>query len=244
VNHETGILIDPPNLQGLHYAPLREMLVRRLNIPVSLEHDAKAAALGEFYYGAGRGEQSMVYIVVGTGLGAAIIINGQLYRGLHNAAGEIGHTSLDRYGEPCFCGSRGCLETYAAGPWLAIRYQRALERVGKQAAFSENQGGSVTGELVAGLAEKGDPLAMQVMNEAGEALGLGIASMAMILNIDLYVIGGSVADCGDLLLQPARETVPQYTYQSVGSTVRIVVNELGEDGPILGCGWLARRAVL
>jgi glucokinase len=241
VDHESGMVIDPPNLPGLHHTPLRDMLAKRLNVPVSLEHDAKAAALGEFHYGAGQGEQSMVYIVVGTGLGAAIIIDGQLYRGMHNAAGEIGHTTLDRYGEPCFCGSRGCVETYASGPWLARRYRRALEQEGKGARLRGDPE-PITGERVAGLAEDGDPVAIQVMQAAGEALGLAIASMAMILNIDLYVVGGSVAKSGDLLLQPAREIVPQYSYQSVGSTVRIVVNELGEDGPILGCGWLARQA--
>lgn len=242
VDHESGMVIDPPNLQGLHNTPLRRMLTERLNIPVSLEHDAKAAALGEFYYGAGRGERSMVYIVVGTGLGAAIIIDGQLYRGMHNAAGELGHTNLDRHGEPCSCGSRGCVETFAAGPWLARRYQRALEREGKEDQAVDDLG-PITGELVASLAEEGDPLAMQIMKGAGEALGLAIASMAMILNIDLYVIGGSVAKCGDLLLQPAREIVPSYAHKSVAATVRIVANELGEDGPILGCGWQARQAL-
>jgi len=241
VDHQTGTLIDPPNLSGLHHAPLRQMLAERLSLPVSLEHDAKAAALGEFYYGAGRGEQSMVYIVVGTGVGAAIIMNGQLYRGTHNIAGEVGHITLDRYGELCSCGSRGCVETYAAGPWLARRYQRALEREGQRHP-PENQ--PITGELVALLAERGDALAKQVMTEAGEALGIAVASMAMILDIDLYVVGGGVAKSGDLLLEPARKIVPRYSYQSVSSRVRIVAAELGDDGPILGCGWLARRAVM
>jgi len=87
IDHQAGMVMDPPNIPGLHNTPLRQMLAGRLNLPVSLEHDAKAAALGEFYYGAGRGERSMVYIVVGTGVGAAIIIDGQLYRGMHNSAG-------------------------------------------------------------------------------------------------------------------------------------------------------------
>jgi glucokinase len=245
VDHETGMIIDPPNLQGLHHTPLQQMLSERLGIPVTLEHDAKAAALGEFYHGAGRGEKSMVYIVVGTGVGAAIIIDGKLHRGMHNAAGEIGHTNLDRYGEPCSCGSRGCVETFASGPWIARRYQRAVESQRKPGeSDTADSPGGVTGELVARLAEKGDPQAAETIKGAGEALGLAIASMAMIINIDLYVIGGSVAKSGDLLLQPAREMVPQYAHQSVAATVRIVANELGEDGPILGCGWLARQTLI
>lgn len=237
VDHQTGTLIEPPNLSGLHHVPLRQMLAERLRIPVSLEHDAKAAALGEFHYGAGRGEQSMVYIVVGTGVGAAVIIDGQLYRGMHNTAGEVGHTTLDRNGEPCSCGSRGCVETYLSGPWLARRYTRALERVGRRQQGHQ----PVSGELVATLAEQGDVLALQIVKEAGEALGLAIASMAMIMDIELYVVGSSVARLGDLLLEPARQIVPHYTYRSVGSRVRIIATELWDDGPILGCGWLARQ---
>lgn len=239
VDYQTGMLIDPPNLSGLHHTALRQMLSERLNLPVSLEHDAKAAALGEFYYGAGRGERSMVYIVVGTGVGAAIVIDGQLYRGAHNSAGEVGHVTLDRQGELCSCGSRGCVETYASGPWLACRYRRAIEREGQGPCQQPG-----TGEMVARLAEQGDILAMQIMTQAGEALGVAIASMAMILDIGLYVVGGSVAKSGDLLLEPARGIVPHYSYQSVSSRVRVVATELWEDGPILGCGWLARQALL
>lgn len=241
VDHEAGILIDPPNLAGLHHTPLRRILSERLDVPVALEHDAKAAALGEYHYGAGRGERSMVYVVVGTGVGAAIIIDGQLYRGLHNSAGEIGHTTLDPHGDPCPCGSRGCVETYVAGPWIARGYERALgqsvdrgPREGRQPA---------TAELVARLAAQGDSVACQVMEEAGEALGIAVATMAMILDIDLFVVGSSVAKAGDLLLEPACRAVPQHAYQSVSSRVRIVVTELGDAGPILGCGWLARQIV-
>ncbi len=243
IDHQAGKIIDPPNIPGLHNAPLRQMLTERLKLPVRLEHDAKAAGLGEFYYGAARGERSMVYIVVGTGVGAAIIIDGELYYGTHSSAGEVGHTTLDRHGEMCSCGSRGCAETYISGPWLALRYRRALERECQgQRPYLALQEQPVTGGLVARRAGQGDALATQVIAQAGEALGVIIASMAMILGIDLYVVGSSVAKAGDLLLEPARKTVPRYSYQSVGSRVRILATELNDDGPILGCGWLARRA--
>lgn len=241
IDFQAGMIIDPPNIPGLHNTPLRQMLGERLNLPVSLEHDAKAAALGEFYYGAGRGERSMVYIVVGTGVGAAIIIDGQLYRGAHNAAGEVGHITLDRYGALCSCGSRGCVETYASGPWLARHYQRALEREGAVNRREDQQ--RITGELVTRLAGQGDALAQRVVTEAGEALGVAVASMAMVLDIELYVVGGGVAKSGDLLLEPARKIVPRYSHQSVSSRVRIVAAALGDDGPILGCGWLAGQAL-
>jgi glucokinase len=218
------------------------MLTDRLKIPVSLEHDAKAAALGEFYYGAGQDDQNMIYIVVGTGVGAAIIIDGQVYRGQHNFAGEIGHITINRHGELCSCGSRGCVETYMSGPWLVRRYQHAIEHEGWACLSKEPR--AITGELVSQLAEQGDPLAVKILVEAGEALGTTIASLAMILNIDLYVIGGSVAKAGDLFLEPARKMVPHYSFKSVSSGVRIVANELDTDGPILGCGWLARQTIM
>ena len=238
VDHETGTLLDPPNLPELHNAPLQHMLSDRLDLPVRLEHDAKAAALGEFHYGAGRGQQSMVYIVLGTGVGGAIIMDGQLYRGTHNSAGEVGHITLDRHGDPCSCGCRGCVETYVSGPALVRRYLRALERAGKT---GPHKAMAVSGEQVAHLARGGDALATQVLAEAGQALGIAVASMAMILDIELYVVGSSVARAGDLLLVPAREAVPHHCFGSVSRRLRIVTTELWDDGPILGCGWLARH---
>ena len=240
VDHETGTLIDPPNLPSLHHMPLREMLADRLHLPVLVESDSKAAALGEFYYGAGRGAHSMVYIVVGTGLGAAIIADGRLYRGECNSAGEVGHITLNPSGEVCSCGSRGCVETHVSGPWLARRYRRLAEQE-LETEFLDGQG--ITGELVALRAQQGDRLAAKIMVQAGEALGVAVATMAMILDIGLYVVGGGVAKAGDLLLEPARAMVPRCSYQSVGSRVRIVASQLGEDGPILGCCWLAKRLV-
>jgi glucokinase len=237
VDHITGTLIDPPNLQGLHHTPLRQLLSARLGVPVVVEHDAKAAGLGDYYFGAGRGSASMVYVVVGTGVGAAIIVNGQLYRGEHNSAGEIGHTTLDRHGELCSCGSHGCVETYLSGPWLARRYQRALEANGVQPSPT------LSGGDVAQRAATGDPVATAVMEDAGNALGTAIATMAMLMDVDLYVIGGSVAKAGDLLLAPARRAVPQYSHASVGARVRVVPTALHDDGPILGCAWLARYIV-
>ncbi len=240
LDHQTGVILDPPNLTGWRDVPLRQMLADRLKLPVSLEHDAKAAALGEFHFGAGRDEQSMVYIVVGTGTGAAFIIDGQLYRGVHNLAGEIGGVTIDRDGEAYRSGVRGCVQSYTCGPDLVRHYLR-LQTQAKQNTGAAPQ--SVTGERVAQLAEQGDELARQVMTQAGEALGIAVASLAMILDIELYVIGGSVAKSGDLLLAPARQIVPDYAFQSIASQVRIVTAKLGDDGPILGCSWLARQTL-
>ena len=239
LDHETGLIIDPPNLTGWRNVPLRQMLESRLGLPVVLEHDAKASALGEYYYGVGRGARSMVYIVVGTGVGAAIIIDGQVYRGLHNSAGEVGHITIDRDGEKGSSGIPGNVESFMAGPALAYHYQRLLTHTDRPAPAQP-----ITGEWVAQQAAAGDDLARQVLAQAGQALGIAIASLAMVLDIELYVIGSSVAKAGDLFLEPARQTVPAYAFASVAAHVKIMPASLGDDGPILGCGWLARQGLL
>lgn len=241
LDHRTGIIIDPPNLTGWKNVPLQRMLSERVNVPVWLEHDAKASALGEFHFGAGRNATSMVYIVVGTGVGAALILDGQLYRGPHNSAGELGHIMLDPHGEVCSCGSRGCVETFMSGPWLARRFQIAMDR--DNCPEDSRPSGPITGELVTRLAKLGNPLALEVLHGAGEALGAAIAFVAMLIDVDLYVIGSSVAKAGDLLFEPARRAVPHHAHVSVASRVRIVASELADDGPILGCAWLARQAL-
>jgi glucokinase len=237
VDHRSGRLLTLVNLPGLSNTPLRQLLADRLGVPVRLDHDAKVAALGDFYYGAGQGRTHMVYIVIGTGVGAALITDGQLYYGESNTAGEAGHITVDRYGERCTCGSRGCLETFISGPWLARRYQQALAQKGLP------EGDPVSGEQVTRLALAGDAAGQAVMQAAGEALGIAVASMAMIMNIELFVIGGSVAKAGDVLLEPARRTVPQYAFRAVAERVRIVASALGDHGPLLGGAWLAREAL-
>jgi glycyl-radical enzyme activating protein/glucokinase-like ROK family protein len=240
VDYEAGTLLDPPNLAGLHYAPLQRMLSERLGMPVRIDHDAKAACLGEFHFGAGRGERSVTYIIAGTGVGSATILNGRLLRGLNNTAGEIGHAPIDRDGELCSCGSRGCFETLIAGPWLVRRYIRKLQALNQPAPIGSAE---LTAVDVVDRALAGDELARQVMEGAGRALGAAVATLAMLLDVDLFVIGGSVVKSGDLLLEPARRAVPSHCYRSVGCAVRIVATELAADGHILGCAWMAREAL-
>ncbi len=227
VDHVNGILLDPPNVQGLHHTALGPLLSQRLGFPVQLEHDAKAAGLGEYYFGAGRGEPSMAYVIVGTGVGTAMIIDGKVYRGMHNSAGEFGHTVLDRNGEICSCGNRGCVETFMSGPWLGKRYEGGMRNEESLNLPISNLQSHFSGEQVAHFAHSGDTVALQVITDAGAALGAAIATLAMIVNIDLYVIGGSVAKCDEMLLEPARKAVRNHAFASVAQHVRIVASGLG-----------------
>ena len=227
VDHISGDLLTLVNLPGISNTPFRRVLSQRLGLPVALDHDAKVAALGEFHFGAGKKRDSMIYIVIGTGVGAAIIYEGRLIYGESNTAGESGHMTIDPNGHPCHCGSRGCLEAYTSGPALSRHYATAT-------------GEHIDGAQLAQRAQAGDRAALQVLNEAGRALGIAAASLAMTLNIELFVIGGSVAQAGDLLLKPARETLPGYAFKAVSARVRLRASQLGEDGAILGAAWLAR----
>ena len=228
VDHIRGDLLTLVNLPGISNTPFRQALSQRLGLPVALDHDAKVAALGEFHFGAGRDRDSMIYIVIGTGVGAAIIYAGQLLYGEGNSAGECGHMSVDPNGHRCHCGSRGCLEAYASGPALSRHYAAAT-------------GISISGDEIARRAKTGDAAARQVFDEAGRALGIAIATLAMTLNIETFVIGGSVARAGELLLRPARETLPGYAFAAVAARLRVMASALGEDAPILGAAYLARQ---
>ena len=227
VDHISGNLHTLVNLPGISNTPFRAILQEKLRLPVKLDHDAKVAALGEFHFGAGRDRDSMVYIVIGTGVGAAIIYQGNLVYGESNTAGESGHMTVDPKGRLCHCGSRGCLETYAGGPALARHYAR-------------DGGETISGAEVTRRAAAGDAAALRVLREAGRALGIAIASIAMTLNIEQFVIGGGVAGAGDLLLDPARESLKDYCFEAVAAKIRVTKSALGADAPLLGAAFLAR----
>lgn len=229
IDHTAGLIVDPPNLTGWRNVPFADMLSDALGLPVKLEHDAKATALAEFHLGAGRGSHDMVLIVIGTGIGAAMILNDKLYRGRSNAAGEVGHITVNLDGPICTCGSNGCVETYAGGPAIVRSYAYASRRQVTSA------------QEVSSAAEAGDPIARRVFHDAGRALGAAVATMAMLFDIDTFVLFGSVVKAGHLLIDPAREAVPGYSHHSISSRVRILTAELGDNAGMMGAAWIAKH---
>jgi glucokinase len=230
VDFYTGMLLDPPNLdRSWHHQPFRPMLSDELGVPVSLEHDAKAAGLGEFYFGAGRAnpKRDMVFIILGTGVGAAILVNGNVLRGRTNSAGELGHITIDRHGAPGTAGVVGNVEQFCAGPALVRGY-------------AVRTGQTVDGAHITQLAQQGAPDALAVFADAGDALAAGIGTAAQLLDIDLYVLGGSVARTGEVLLKPTRTALHKYAHPSIVKRIEVVTTTLFEEGAILGCAWQAR----
>lgn len=227
LDHATGVLIEPPNL-GWRNVPFAQMVSDRLGMPVTLEHDAKATALGEYHFGAGRGSRSMALIIMGTGVSAGIILDGQVYRGAHDSAGELGHITVDVDGPVCRCGSNGCVEVFAAGPGIISAYEYAAHTHVDSA------------EVIVRAAQQGDEIALRVFERAGRALGAGLASLAMLMDVTTFVAFGGIAQAGDLVLNPARAALKHYSYKSVGARTKIILGELGSDAGILGAAFAAK----
>lgn len=230
LDHATGTLIEPPNL-GWNNVPFAQMVSERIGMPVTLEHDAKAAALGEYHFGAGRGSEAMALIIVGTGIAAGIVLNGHVYRGEHDSAGELGHITVDLDGPICRCGSNGCVETYATGPSILRAYEFAANTQVESA------------EEIVRAAEHGDEIARRVFERAGRALGAGMAALAMLMDISTFVMFGGVVAAGEILLAPTRASLARYSYKSVSARTRIVLSKLGNDAGILGAAYAARNTL-
>jgi glucokinase len=239
VDLKAGLVFNPPNLPGWTRVPLTDHIQRALELPTVLENDANAAALGEFRYGAGRGARSIVYLTVSTGIGGGIILEGKIWHGLKDAAGEIGHMTVCPDGPLCGCGSRGCLEALASGTSIARRAREAVA-AGRQTGLSEIP--ALTSADVVRLARAGDVVAREVWDSAVRYLGIGVAAVITILAPERVVIGGGVTRAGDFLFQPVREEVRQRVKLVPVELVPIVPAALGPDVGILGAAAVALDA--
>jgi len=190
-----GVVLLSHHVPDWEDFPLAEWLREHFGVPAAVENDANAAALGEWRYGAGRGTRYFLYVTVSTGVGGGIVIGGRLYRGADSLAGEIGHMVVDPGGPRCTCGRRGCLEAFSAGPAIARRARELLashHRSGEGRIILELVGGDpsrITAREVAMAAARGDPLAAEILREAGEALGFGLAQAIALLNPERVALG-------------------------------------------------------
>ncbi len=238
-----GILADPPNLHGWKNVPLGRMLHDHCGLPVMLENDANAAALGEFAFGAGRGTRDMVYITVSTGIGGGIIADGRLYRGTGGAAGEIGHMTIACGGERCGCGRLGCLEAYASGTALARAGARAAEDGSSPAlAALKARGQAIDAEGIAHAAAAGDPAAAAILARAAEYLGVGLMNTVHLFNPELIVLGGGVSNLRAQLIDPAVAFMREHAFPTMAAAVRVEYAQRGAEAPVLGAAALVLPA--
>ena len=245
IDVDRGLILSPSNLRSWVEFPVVELLEERFGVPVVLENDANAAAVGEHIYGAGRGCENVLYVTVSTGVGGGLIINGQLYRGAATGAGEIGHTVVQPDGHLCNCGSIGCLETVSSGHHLARRAKERL-RAGERSMIREmvTDLEEVTARVVVDAVTSGDRLAEDVWDEACRFLAIGIANAITLIAPELVIVGGGVASAGDLLFEPLREQVPGFVSMVPAEVIRIVPAQLGTESGVHGAVALARRTVL
>jgi len=230
---EAGMVSSPPIMPGWDGYPIQTHLEELWHIPVSLGNDAELGALGEWAYGAGRGENNLAYIKVGTGVGAGLLLDGRIYRGATGTAGEIGHVTIQENGPLCTCGNYGCLEAMAGGQAIARKAREAIEK-GRRTQLSSIEAKKILAIDVAQAAQRGDLVAQQIITEAGTYLGIAIASLINVFNPSMVVIGGGVSQLGDLLLEPIRKTVVQRSLHSAAKVVRITSAVLGRRASSMG----------
>jgi glucokinase len=243
---EHGLTLFLPNLPGQwRSVPVRAELAQASGLPVAIINDARAATLGEWKFGAGRGVESCALYTLGTGIGGGLVINGELYLGIGGAAGELGHVSVDFNGPRCNCGSRGCIEALASGPAMSAAGMRAVVQ-GATTKITEMCDGDlnqVTPELIYQAALAGDAVAREIYQFAGEAIGYGIANVVMALTPRRIIIGGGVAAAGDLILEPIRRTVRDRVRVADKDAIEILPATLGNNAGLMGAAVWARQNV-
>jgi glucokinase len=236
-----------PNI-SFRNEPVRDRLLAKLDIDITIDNDANAAGWAEFRFGAGRGVQDMTMLTIGTGVGGAIVTHGRLFRGGFGAGAEIGHLRVVPDGLPCGCGQRGCIEQYASGRAL-LRIANSIADaggVGKNLADARtNNGGELTGTIVGRLIEERDAGALIALQELGKWIGQACASLSAVLDPQLFVIGGGVAAAGDLLLDPVREAYLQHLpARGYHPEPQFAIAELVNNAGVVGAADLARLHAL
>ncbi len=239
VDTAAGVVRLSPNLPEWRDVELRRMVAEALGLPTIIGNDANAAAYGEFAAGAARGATNAVVLTLGTGIGGGLILEGKLYRG-GGFAGEVGHMTVDRDGDPCPCGSAGCLERLANAEAVVRNVRRLVEGGRKSVLVTTGAAEALTAKKVGEAAAAGDAVAAEALEETGRALGAGLANLVLILDPDVIVIGGGVAAAGEPLLAPTRAEMAQRCYGSSVSLPRVVPAELGNTAGVVGAALLAR----
>ncbi len=231
---DAGLVSAPPIMPGWDNYPIRSLLEELWRVPVALENDADLGALGEWAYGAGRGERNLAYIKAGSGIGAGLFLDGHIYRGSTGSAGEIGHITIQENGPRCSCGNYGCLEAMAGGQAIARRAREVVESGRRTLLANIQPTKKITAKDVASAARMGDLAAQQILSDAGTYLGIAVASLVNLFNPSVVVVGGDVSNMGDLLLEPIRQTLRARSLRSAVQTVRVSSAVLGRRSSSIG----------
>jgi N-acetylglucosamine repressor len=243
IDADRGVIRKAANLR-LQNFPLRQILLDEFHLPVYIEHDASVAALAEQYYGAGRGLDYFVYVLVSTGIGSGTILDGRIYRGQTGLTGEFGHIIVEPEGTLCVCGKRGCLEAMASGPailmsarWLVMHGQSET-----LANLCGQEPDRLTIDLVAQAAQQGDAIAQDILARAADYIALGLNNYASLFGIRHMIIGGEVAEVGEVFLAPLRRALA--CYDSHQLDLEIIPAQLKQNNFLRGIGMLTLQQIL
>ena len=245
VSSDRKTMLATPNIADWNGVDLDHQLTALIGLPVVIENDANAAAWGEAKFGAGKNQDHMMMLTVGTGIGGGIVVNGALYRGAFGIAAEFGHMRVVPDGHICGCGARGCFEQYASGNAL-LRHAREAINASPEVArnlLSRGDGtvAGLTGQAITEAARDGDAVAVAAFNTTGQWLGAGIASLAVLLDPACVVIGGGVIDAGEILLKPTRESLERnMPFAGKHPYPQIIAAQLGNAAGLVGVADLAR----
>jgi len=241
VNAASGVVVQAPNLSSLDGFQLATALTSELGLAATVENDANAAAVGEMWRGAARGFRTIVCLTLGTGVGGGIILDGKLWRGVNNSAGEIGHTCVEPFSDvACTCGSRGCLERFASATGIVRMTRETQSRFPNSVWQSGDQ---FTSADVYQAGVQGDALALEVMQRVGFYLGVALANLVNLLNPEMIVIGGGVANGWNLFAEEMKKQVAERAFPVPAAQVRIVRAECGDDAGLLGAARLGFDSV-
>ena len=236
VDSVRGIVHQLTNVKGWHETPLRDLLKEKTGLRVAIENDAKAMTYGEWKFGAGRNLANVVCLTLGTGVGGGLILDGRLYRGSSLGAGEIGQMSIDYKGVPGNYGNLGALEKYVGNAQIAERARRHYAAAGRTLAPGE-----ASPAAMAVAANAGDPVALALWEEIGTEIGVACANVVWLLNPDCLILGGGVANAGELLFQTIRRVIGERTMHVFHEKLEVLAAKLGTDAGMIGCAALALR---
>ena len=242
VNRKTNRIEVMTNLPALAEVDLIGELERETGLPVALDNDANSAAYGELQAGAARGHREVFFVTLGTGIGSGLIMNGQIYRGAAGFAGEFGHMTIDPEGIECACGNIGCLETIASGPNIVRRTRERLyrDRTSSLSRLAIPRDRELTAEDIARAARDGDEMAQVMMERTGMFLGIAIAAVINLLNVEMVVMGGGVMEAGDLILKPTINETRRRAFPPSFSSCEMVIAQLGPQAGMIGAALMAR----
>jgi glucokinase len=236
LDHKYEVVLQAPNLPSLDHFALKAALEERFRLPVLLENDANAAAVGEMWLGAARGARNIVCITLGTGVGGGIILDRKLWRGAAGSAGEIGHATVEPFrGPQCKCGNIGCLEMFASATAI-VRMTRESLRLYPNTILTDQ---CLTAEKVYDAAKLGDELALKIFKTVGDYLGVGLVNIINIVGPEVIVIGGGVANAWDMFERSMREQIRKRAFLSGAQDIQIKPAECGDNAGLLGAAHLA-----